>query len=387
MERVRVHAAGAPARVALGYAVAGASAAGATYLSFLLDEPLQGHPFPILLSAVMLSAWFGGLGPGLLATAVGGLVIDYYFEQPQHSLAITSWGTVLRLAVFVASALLISSLSAQLRAAERRAAAGRAAAEQLAALITASEDAIVGATLDGEVASWNPGAERLLGYPAGDAIGRPVALLVAPEGEAELPRVLERLRRGDRFGHYETTWTARDGRPIDVSIRVSPIAEADGRVVGGVIVARDLGHRRERAEIVDRLAAIVSSSDDAIVGETLDGVVTSWNAAAERLYGHSAAEMVDRPIATIVPADRRDELASILERVRRGEQVSRLRTVRVRKDGVRVGVLLTVAPIRSATGEVLGAAAVAHGVDRLAHLEAAAVDLPPTCRRRPGQGS
>ncbi|HEY3108807.1 MAG TPA: PAS domain S-box protein [Chloroflexota bacterium] len=362
---MRVRTVEGPARLALGYAVAAAASAVAVYLSFLLDRPLDGHPFPILLSAVMLSAWFGGLGPGMLATAVGILVVDYYFEVPLYSLAINSWGTLIRLLVFVAAALLISSLSAQLRAAERAAAAGRAAAEQLAGLITASEDAIVGATLDGVVLSWNPGAERLLGHLAADVVGRPVSLLVAPGAETELPRVLDQLRRGDRFGHYETAWIARDGRRVDVSVRVSPVVDADGRVGGGVIVARDLGPRRERAEIVDRLAAIVSASEDAIIGKTLEGLVTSWNAAAERLYGYSAAEMVGHSVERIVPEDRRDELASVLERLRRGEQVSHLRTVRLRRDGGRIDVVLTAMPIRSALGEVVGAAAITHEVGRL----------------------
>jgi PAS domain S-box-containing protein len=383
---MRLHLPDGPARTALAYLVAVAVTSVAVPLSFLLDTPLQGQPFPILLSAVMLSAWFGGLGPGLLATAVGGLVVDYYFEEPRYTFTISSWGTLIRLAVFLAAAGLISSLSAQLRAAERAAAAGRAAAEQLASLITASEDAVVGATLDGAVVSWNPGAERLLGLPAADAVGRSVAQLVAPEGEAELTRVLERLRHGDRFGHYETGWVARGGRRIDVSVRVSPVTDGVGRVTGGVIVARDLGDRRERAEVAARLAAIVASSDDAIVGKSLDGTVTSWNPAAERLYGYGAAEMIGQPIATIVPEDRLDELTSIMDRLRRGEQVARLRTVRRRKDGGLIGVVLTAAPVRTALGEVVGAAAIAHPVADVDELTGATTVARRLARRAVERG-
>jgi two-component system sensor kinase FixL len=120
---------------------------------------------------------------------------------------------------------------------------------------------------------------------------------------------------------------------------------------------------RERAEAVrSHLAAIVESSSDAIVSKTLTGAVVSWNAGAERIYGYSAAEAVGRPITFIVPPDRSDELEVILDRVRRGERVDPFETVRVRKDGRRIDVSLTLSPIRDAAGRVIGSSAIARDV-------------------------
>jgi PAS domain S-box-containing protein len=111
-----------------------------------------------------------------------------------------------------------------------------------------------------------------------------------------------------------------------------------------------------------RLVAIVESSNDAIIGRTLDGTVTAWNAGAERLYGYSAEETIGRPLTLHVPADRAGEMGRILARIRRGEVVDRFETVRIRKDGTRIDVSLTVAPIRSGSGEVIGASTIARDI-------------------------
>jgi PAS domain S-box-containing protein len=110
------------------------------------------------------------------------------------------------------------------------------------------------------------------------------------------------------------------------------------------------------------LAALVESSDDAIVSKTLDGIVTSWNRAAERLFGYAAAEMIGRPIALLAPAGREDEMPAILERIRRGEQIHHFETVRRRKDGTLVEVSLTISPIRDARGRLAGASKIARDI-------------------------
>jgi len=110
------------------------------------------------------------------------------------------------------------------------------------------------------------------------------------------------------------------------------------------------------------LAAIVDSSDDAIIGKTLDGTIISWNEGAERIYGYTADEVVGKPIAILVPRDRPDELPAIFERLRRGERISHFQTERLRKDGVRLTISLTISPVRDDTGAIVGASAIARDI-------------------------
>jgi PAS domain S-box-containing protein len=120
---------------------------------------------------------------------------------------------------------------------------------------------------------------------------------------------------------------------------------------------------------VSWLAAIVESSDDAIVSKTLDGIITSWNRAAENLFGYSADEIIGRPIATLAPGDRKNEMSAILERIRRGEKVDHFETVRRRKDGSLVDVSLTVSPIRDERGRILGASKIARDITARKQVE------------------
>src|SRR4051812_28601706 len=129
--------------------------------------------------------------------------------------------------------------------------------------------------------------------------------------------------------------------------------------------------RAELERARDNLAAIVASSEDAIVSKTLEGIVTSWNIAAERLFGWTAAEMVGQPILKVIPPDRHSEEVEILSRLRRGERLERYETVRVHKDGHELNVSLTVSPVKDSTGRVVGAAKIAHDISQRLRTERA----------------
>jgi len=232
----------------------------------------------------------------------------------------------------------------------------------LAAVVDSSDDAIVTKTLDGVIRSWNRGAERLFGYTAAEAIGQPIFLLIPPDRVDEEHDVLARLRRGERIDHFETIRQTKDGRRIPVSLTVSPVRDNDGNLIGASKVARDISARLQHDELRARLAAIVTSSDDAIVSKTLDGVITSWNEAAERLFGYTSEEAVGKPIFLIVPDDRRAEEEDVLSRLRRGERITHFETLRLTKDGRRVPVSLSVSPIRDDQGRIIGAAKVARDI-------------------------
>ncbi len=235
----------------------------------------------------------------------------------------------------------------------------------LTAIVNTTDDAIVSVDLDGIITSWNPAAERMFSYTAKEVLGRPITIWAPPGKEDEERVLLERIRGGDRIDHFETTRKSRDGQLLDVAITCSPIRAADGRIVGASKIARDITERKR----VDRsgmlLAAIVSSSDDAIVSKDLNGIITSWNEGAQRVFGYTAAEMIGQPVLKLVPLDRKDEEPRILQRLRRGERVDHFQTIRVRKNGEHIDVSLTISPVKDVTGKVIGASKIARDITDL----------------------
>jgi PAS domain S-box-containing protein len=239
----------------------------------------------------------------------------------------------------------------------------------LAAIVESSEDAIISKTLDGIILSWNSGAERLYGYPSEEAIGQAMTILL-PEGRAdEEASILQRIRRGERVEHFETVRKMKGGRLIDVSLSISPVRDAKGCVVGASHVARNVTERKRNEEQAARLAAIVDSSDDAIVGKTTEGVILTWNAGAERIYGYPAAEAIGKPMTMILPDDRPNEETEILERIRRGERVEHFETVRKTKQERLIHVAITISPIYDKSGRIVGASHVARDVTERKQIE------------------
>ena len=228
-------------------------------------------------------------------------------------------------------------------------------------------DAVIATDTGGRVTFLNPAAERLTGWPLAEARGLPLAEVfrivdAATRATVEDP-ALRALRSGDVVGlANHTILIARDGteRPIEDS--AAPIRDDAGAVAGAVLVFRDVTGREEAEVARAHLAAIVESSQDAIIGTDLDGTIRSWNAGAGQVFGFGPAEAAGRPITLIVPADRLDEDRSIRDRLGRGERVDQFETQRVGKDGRRVDVALTISPIRDAEGRVAGASHVARVV-------------------------
>jgi PAS domain S-box-containing protein len=124
----------------------------------------------------------------------------------------------------------------------------------LAAIVETSDDAIYGKTLEGVVLSWNYGAERMYGYAAAEIVGRPVKILVAPNRPDEVPQILEKIKRGERVDHFETVRVKKNGEALDVSLTVSPIRDASGRIVGASTVARDITEQKKLREELTRRA-------------------------------------------------------------------------------------------------------------------------------------
>jgi PAS domain S-box-containing protein len=242
----------------------------------------------------------------------------------------------------------------------------------LAAIVQSTSDAILATDLTQTITFWNRSAERLYGYAAAEAIGRSNRLIIPPDRYEEEDDVLRRVRAGEPATHVDTVRVRKDGTRIEVSITASPIRDQDGHIIGISKIARDISQRRDTERDVARLAAIVEGSDDAIVAKDLTGVITSWNRAAERIFGYSAAEAVGQSILLIIPEDRHDEERQVLARIRRGEAVKHFETVRRRKDGTLFPVALTISPIRNLAGTIIGASKIARDISDRKRAEAEA---------------
>ncbi len=241
----------------------------------------------------------------------------------------------------------------------------------LASIVDSSDEAIISMSLDGIITSWNRSAERLFGHKAEEAIGRNVALIIPPDRREEEATILERLKRGEQVEHFETVRVRKDGSTFDVSLTISPVKDTAGNIIGASRMPRDITQRKEAERTTGLLAAIVDSSDDAIISKSLDGVISSWNKGAERTFGYAADEAIGQHITLIIPPDRQQEEAMIIERLKRGERVDHFETVRVRKDGTPLDISLTISPVRDGEGRVIGASKVARDITEQKRAEQA----------------
>ena len=239
----------------------------------------------------------------------------------------------------------------------------------LGAFVEASQDAVFASSLDGRITLWSPSAAHIFGFPADEAVGQPEAMLVPEDLRAEHRDFWRRVADGESALGAEVVRQAKGGRRMEMRLSASPVRRADGTITGVLQTARDLTGWRQGEIDRARLAAIVDSSDDAIISKTLQGIVTSWNRGAEAIFGYRADEMVGKSIRTIIPPERQAEEAHVIARISRGEAVDHFETIRLRKDGSRVDISLTVSPIRDDIGRIVGASKIARDITLRRELE------------------
>src|SRR6516164_1448677 len=247
--------------------------------------------------------------------------------------------------------------------AERWSASLDARAERLASLLTLSTEAMLVWHLDEGIEFWNAGAERLYGFTSEEAVGRTSHALLQTKFPVEFIDLITRLRN-ERHWSGELRHICKDGREVIVESRQQLLS--DGTVIE---VNRDVTDRKqieaalyERDEQLQQLASIVQSSDDAIVSKNLDGIITSWNKGAERIFGYTAEEAIGQAITMVIPQDRQNEERTILTRIRRGERIDHFETVRQRKHGSLIVVSLTISPIKNTEGKIVGASKIARDI-------------------------
>lgn len=232
----------------------------------------------------------------------------------------------------------------------------------LTALITSTDHAIISEDLHGNITSWNPAAEKMFGYAPAEIIGKHISILIPPERLSEQTQILKQIREGKPLKHYQTLRRAKSGDLIEISVTISPIRNHAGELIGISKIAHDLSPFKNAERAVAYLGAIIESSDDAIISKDLHGIVTSWNRAAERIFGYSALEIIGKPITMIIPPERIEEESEILTTLRTGERIDHFETVRRHKDGHLVPVSLTVSPIRDMVGNIIGASKISRDI-------------------------
>jgi len=239
----------------------------------------------------------------------------------------------------------------------------------LAAIIDSFDDPIISKDLNGIIMTWNAAAERVFGYQPEEIVGQSVLKLIPPELHHEEEEILSKLRAGQRIDHYETIRVRKSGERFPVSVTISPVKDDTGRVIAASKIAREISDRRKADETRYRLAAIVDFADDAIVSKDLNGIVQTWNAGAQQIFGYTPEEMVGQPILRLIPPELHYEEEEILTRLRAGKRIDHYETRRRRKNGETVEVSVTISPIRDESGRVIGASKIARDISDRKRIE------------------
>jgi PAS domain S-box-containing protein len=366
-------------RSVVPYAVALLAAALAVALRLLLD-PLLGDSLPLvtLFGAVAGAVWVGGFGPAALTALTGLLACAYLFIAPRGTILAWSVKDATGAAAYLLTCGLIIGIGEAMRAAQARA---HRRGELMRVTLSSIGDAVIVTDIEGRVASLNAVAETLTGWTTQEAAGRPLDEVFHIVNEATRAPVanpaLRALREGTAVGlANHTVLIARDGTEQTIDDSAAPIRAEDGAVSGSVLIFRDVSERRRlEREVASRLlaarqlAAIVESSDDAIVRKSLAGTIQSWNGGAERVFGYTADEAIGRHISLVIPPDRIAEEDDIIASLKAGRRVDHFETERCHRSGRRIWVSLTISPIVDDAGHVVAASKIARDVTEKRRME------------------
>ena len=237
-------------------------------------------------------------------------------------------------------------------------------------LFEAAQDGILILDVDtGRITDVNPFLFKLLGFSHGEMVGKTVGELSPFKDIWSNKVMLERLQKDGYVRYHDLPLETRDGRKIAVEFVSNVYQAGDKKVIQCNI--RDITAHKKVENAAIRLAAIIESSDDAIIGKDLEGTIQSWNTGAEKLFGYSAGEMTGASMIRLIPADRQDEENQILEKIRHGESVRNFETVWQARDGRWIDVSVAVSPIKDSTGKIVGASKVARDITERKRAEAA----------------
>ncbi|WP_316737495.1 PAS domain S-box protein [Pedobacter aquatilis] len=239
----------------------------------------------------------------------------------------------------------------------------------LNSIVESTDDGIISKNLDSIITSWNNAASTIFGYSETEMIGESILKLIPTHLQNQEPTFLEQLKKGNRIDHFHTQRLRKDGTLVDVSLTISPVYNSQGDLIGLSKIVRDITKEKLAETIGQRLAAIVESSDDAIISKDFSSKIISWNEAATRIFGYTAAEMIGESILKIIPEDRHDEEPKILAQLKEGIRVEHFETERLRKDGSLIRVSLTISPVKDLEGKVIGLSKIARDITEKSLIE------------------
>jgi PAS domain S-box-containing protein len=365
---------------AAGYGLSFIALMAAVALRWALD-PVMGDTLPVvtLFGAVAAATLVSGLAAAVTVTIAGYVIAAYLFVPPRGELGLDIVANQVGFAAYLFTCGLITAFGDALRVARAREADAR---EVLQVTLHSIGDAVITTDLAGKVTYLNDVAQSLTGWSKLEAVGQPLENVFHIVNEATRARVGSPAQRALQEGVVvglanHTVLVRRDGTECPIDDSAAPIKNERGAVSGCVLIFRDVTQQRQAARekqkqllTARRLASIVESSEVAIVGKRLDGTIETWNAAAERLFGHKAADAVGRHISLVIPPDRMAEEDHIIATLKQGRRIEHFETERVRADGSRVVISLTVSPIKDDDGRVIGASKMARDITRERQAEA-----------------
>jgi PAS domain S-box-containing protein len=368
----------------------------AVLLRWALD-PLMGDALPLvtLFGAVAAAVWLDGYRVAIPVALLGYAACHYLFIPPRLHFNIAGVANQVGLVAYLFTCTLIVVFGEAARVAKTRATESR---EIFRVTLRSIGDAVITTDTSGCVTYINGIAEKLTGWSQAEALGQPLEQVFHIVNEVSRQPVenpaVRALRQGIVVGlANHTVLIKKDGMECPIDDSAAPIRDEQGRVSGCVLIFRDVTAQRmverEKANqllTARLLASIVESSNDAIIGKSLDGVVQSWNAAAERLFGYTAEQAIGRHISFIIPAERIDEEDRIIAQLKAGKRIEHYETERIRSDGQRVTVSLTISPIKDELGKVTGASKIVRDITDQKRLEydlrRLAADLSENDRRK-----
>ena len=351
----------------------------AVLLRWVLDPLLAGaFPLVTLFGAVAAAVWIGGYRVAIPVTLLGYLACLYLFIPPRGSLDLSNTSNVVGLIAYLFTCSLIITVGEAARVGQAKVTESR---EVFRVTLRSIGDAVITTDVAGCVTYLNEVAEDLTGWSLDDARGQPLDSVFRIVNEVTRQSVENPATRALREGVVvglanHTVLIKKDGSECPIDDSAAPIRDEQQHVSGCVLIFRDVTAQRlsERARaeqlITARLlAAIVESSNDAIISKSLEGIIQSWNAAAERLFGYTADQVVGRHISLVIPPERIAEEDKIIASLRAGQRIEHFETERVRSDGQRIVVSLTISPIKDNEGNVVGASKIVRDVTERKQLE------------------